>query len=150
MILSLALWLGGIVLFAVLAPTAFSVLPSRHLAGSLVGPMLGKLHWIGIFSGIAFLGSSFAYSRIGSGELQVFSARNLLVFLMLLLTLISQFGISSRMAALRVSMGEIDNVSASDPARIRFDALHGWSVRLEVGVLVIGLLALYRTAAKFG
>jgi len=69
---------------------------------------------------------------------------------MLLLTLISQFGISSRMAALRVSMGEIDNVYATDPARIRFDALHGWSVRLEVGVLVIGLLALYRTAAKFG
>ena len=149
MMLSLGIWLGGIVLFAVLAPTAFSVLPTRHLAGSIVGPMLSKLHWIGLISGIIFLISSLSYSRIATGDVHALSARNLLVCIMLVLTLISQFGITSRMAALRSSMGEIDNVPPSDPARLEFNALHAWSTRLEVGVLILGLVALYRTAAGF-
>ena len=149
MMLSLGIWLGGIVLFAVLAPTAFSVLPTRHLAGSIVGPMLSKLHWIGLISGIIFLISSLSYSRIATGDVHALSARNLLVCIMLVLTLISQFGITSRMAALRSSMGEIDNVPPSDAARVEFNALHAWSTRLEVGVLILGLVALYRTAAGF-
>jgi len=149
MMLSLGIWLGGIVLFAVLAPTVFSVLPTRHLAGSIVGPMLSKLHWIGLVSGIIFLISSLSYSRIATGDVHALSARNLLLCIMLVLTLISQFGITSRMAALRSSMGEIDNVPPSDPARVEFNALHAWSTRLEVGVLILGLVALYRTAAGF-
>ena len=149
MMLSLGIWLGGIVLFAVLAPTAFSVLPTRHLAGSIVGPMLSKLHWIGLISGIIFLISSLSYSRIATGDVHALSARNLLVCIMLVLTLISQFGITSRMAALRSLIREIDNVPQSDPARLEFNALHAWSTRLEVGVLILGLVALYRTAAGF-
>jgi hypothetical protein len=149
MMLSLGIWLGGIVLFAVLAPTAFSVLPTRHLAGSIVGPMLSKLHWIGLISGIIFLISSLSYSRIATGDVHALSARNLLLCIMLVLTLISQFGITSRTAALRSSMGEIDNVPPSDPARLEFNALHAWSTRLEVGVLILGLAVLYRTAAGF-
>ena len=148
--LSLGLWIGGIVLFAVLAPTAFSVLPTRHLAGSIVGPMLNRLHWIGLISGAVFLISSFACSRMVTGDMRVLSARNLLVCLMLVLTLISQFGITSRMASLRSSMGEIDNVPPDNPLRIEFNALHAWSTRLEVAILLLGLAALYRTAATFG
>lgn len=148
--LSLGIWLGGIVLFAVLAPTAFSVLPTRHLAGSIVGPMLNKLHWLGLVSGIIFLISSFAYSRIYTGDWRVLTTRNVLVCLMLVLTLISQFGITNRMATLRGSMGEIDHVPLDDPARVEFNALHAWSTRLEVAILLLGLAALYRTAASFG
>ena len=148
--LSLGIWLGGIVLFAVLAPTAFSVLPTRHLAGSIVGPMLNKLHWLGLVSGIIFLISSFAYSRIYTGDWRVLTTRNVLVCLMLVLTLISQFGITNRMATLRGSMGEIDHVPLDDPARAEFNALHAWSTRLEVAILLLGLTALYRTAAIFG
>ena len=149
MMLSLGIWVGGIVLFAVLAPTAFSALPTRHLAGSIVGPMLNKLHWIGLISGILFLISSSSYSRISNGELHALCARNLLVGMMLVLTLISQFGVTSRMATLRSSMGEIDNAPMTDPARVQFNALHAWSTRLEVAILLLGLAALYRTAAGF-
>jgi hypothetical protein len=90
-----------------------------------------------------------SYSRIATGDVHALSARNLLLCIMLVLTLISQFGITSRMAALRSSMGEIDNVPPSDAARVEFNALHAWSTRLEVGVLILGLVALYRTAAGF-
>jgi len=149
MMLSLGIWVGGIILFGVLAPTAFSVLPTRHLAGSIVGPMLNKLHWIGLISGIIFLVASLLFSRITTGDLRVFSERNLLVCVMLVLTLTSQFGITSRMATLRSSMGEIDNVPPTDPARVAFNTLHAWSTRLEVAILLLGLAALYRTAAGF-
>ncbi|PYX82945.1 MAG: hypothetical protein DMG70_12830 [Acidobacteria bacterium] len=147
MLMSLVVWLGGLICFAfVLAPTVFSVLPTRHLAGSVVSPSLSRLHWMGVISGIAFLVSSMTYARLTSGAAHPFAARHLFVCLMLSLTLISEFGISPKMAALRASMGQIDNVAVSDPARGQFNALHLWYTRLEAGVLLLGLLVVYLTA----
>jgi hypothetical protein len=144
MFLSLIVWIGGIVFLSfVEAPTAFSVLPSRHMAGTVVGQTLGILHWMGLFSGVIFLGSSMLLTSLTTGSAQPFAARHLLVSAMLLLTLISQFGVSPRMTALRAQFGDIDTVPADNPARVQFDALHHWSVRLEVGVLVLGLIAVY-------
>lgn len=146
MVLSLIVWVGGIVFFPVVAQTAFSVLPTRHLAGLVVARSLGILHWMGIVSGIVFLASSLLYSRLSSGSAQVFAARNVLVCLMLTLTLISQFGIIPRMDALRASIGEIDSVPVDNPVRLQFDALHHWSTRLESGVMLLGLVAAYLVA----
>jgi hypothetical protein len=146
MVLSLIIWVGGIVFFPVVAQTAFSVLPTRHLAGLVVARSLGILHWMGIVSGIVFLASSLLYSRLSSGSAQVFAARNVLLYLMLALTLISQFGIIPRMDALRVSIGEIDSVPVDNPIRLQFDALHHWSTRLESGVMLLGLVTAYLVA----
>jgi hypothetical protein len=150
MLLSLVVWIGGLIFFAfVVAPAAFAVLPTRHIAGNLVGRTLGILHWMGIFSGLMFLASSLLYSRLTRGTPHVFAARNLVLILMLVLTLISQFGIIPRMDTLRAGMGEIDSVPADNPARIQFDALHVWSTRVEGGVLLLGLVAVYLTASSF-
>jgi hypothetical protein len=146
MVLCLIVWVGGIMFFPVVAQTAFSVLPTRHLAGLVVARSLGILHWMGIVSGMVFLASSLLYSRLSSGSAQVFAARNVLVCLMLALTLISQFGIIPRMDALRVSIGEIDSVPVDNPIRLQFDALHHWSTRLESGVMLLGLVAAYLVA----
>ena len=148
MLLTLIVWLGGLIFFAfVLAPTAFSVLPTRHLAGTVVGRTLGTLHWMGIFSGIIFLVSSIFYSRLSQGTPHVFAARHILICLMLALTLISQFGIIPRMDTLRASIGEIDSVPPDNPARMQFDALHVWSTRVESGVFLLGLVVAYLTAS---
>lgn len=146
MLLSLIVWLGGLIFFPVVAQTAFSVLPTRQLAGSVVGRSLGILHWMGIISAGVFLASSLLYSRISAGEVHAFSPRNLLICVMLLLTLVSQFGIIPRMETLRASIGEIDSVAADNPARMEFDALHHWSTRVESGVMLLGLLVAYLTA----
>jgi hypothetical protein len=146
MLLSLIVWLGGIIFFVVLAPTLFSVLPTRHLAGSVVAPMLTKLHWMGIVSALVFLISSMIYSRSTTGVVQPFALRLLLIYAMLALTLISQFGISPKMAALRASMGEIDSVAVTNSARLQFNVLHAWSTRLESSVLLLGLAVVYLTA----
>jgi len=148
MLLSLVVWLGGLIFFAfVLAPTAFTVLPTAHLAGNVVGRALGKLHWIAIFSGIVYLTSSLLYSRLTDGAAHVFAARHILLCLMLALTLISQFGIMPRMDTLRASLGEVSSVPLDNPERIQFDSLHVWSTRVEGAVLLLGLVAIYLTAA---
>jgi hypothetical protein len=149
MLLSLVVWLGGLILFAVVAQTAFAVLPTRQLAGSLVSATLPKLHWMGIISGVVFLFASMLYARLSQGSTHPLAARHILLYLMLLLTIISQFGVLPKMAALRASMGEIDSVPLTDSARVAFDGLHVWSTRLDQGVLILGLVVIYLTAAQF-
>jgi hypothetical protein len=149
MILSLVVWIGGLIFFAVTAQTAFSVLPSHHLAGSVVGAALGKLHWMALISGLVYLVSSIVYARLSTGAIHLFGGRQILVLLMLALTVISQWGITPRMHALRASVGEIDNVPASDPARMQFNRLHVWSEQIEKGVLILGIIVIYLTARQF-
>jgi hypothetical protein len=146
MLLSLIVWIGGLIFFPVVAQTAFSVLPTRHLAGLVVGRSLGILHWMGMISGVVFLVSSLLYGRLSEGTLHGFAAPHVLICLMLVLTLISQFGIIPRMDALRASIGEIDSVPSDNAARLQFDALHHWSTRVESGVLLLGLVVAYLTA----
>ena len=149
MLLSLVVWIGGIIFFAIMAPTAFHQLPTRLMAGTLVGNLLTKLHWIGIFSGIVFLISSMVYSRLTDGDAHVFAMRHMLICLMIVLTLFSQFWITPRMITLRAQVGNFDATTLDNPARVQFDALHVWSTRVEIGVLLVGLLVVYLTANVF-
>ncbi len=149
MLLSLVVWIGGIIFFAIMAPAAFHVLPTRLLAGTLVGNLLTKLHWIAIVSGLVYLVSSLAYSRITDGEAHVFAVRHMLICGMLALTLISQFWITPRMLTLRAQVANFDAATLNQPARVQFDALHVWSTRLEITVLLLGLAVIYMTASVF-
>jgi uncharacterized membrane protein len=147
MLLSLVVWIGGLIFFAfVLAPTAFQVLPNTHLAGNLVGRSLNKLHWIAIVSGILFLISSLLYSYLAQGTAHMFAMRHILVCLMLALTLVSQFWIIPRTDTLRAQVGDFASVPLTDPVRVQFDALHVWSTRLEGAVLLLGMAVVYLTA----
>lgn len=149
MLLSLIVWLGGLIFFSfVVAPTAFSVLPTRHLAGLVVSRSLTALHWIGIVSGIVFLTTSMLYSRLHAGSTQPLAPRHILLYIMLGLSLISQVVISPRMATLRASMPDTNSVATTDPVRVQFNALHAWSTRLEGGVLLLGLVVVYLTAQQ--
>ena len=149
MFLSLVIWIGGIIFLAfVLAPTAFTsgLLPTRHMAGSIVGRSLDLLHYMAIASGIVFLIASMLYSRLSTGDAHPLAARHLLIVLMLMLTVISQFAISPKMHALRAEVGVIDNVPLDNPLRHEFDRLHVWSEKFEEAILLLGLVAIYTTA----
>jgi uncharacterized membrane protein len=153
MLLSLVVWLGGVIFLAfVLAPTVFSpgLLPTRHLAGAIVGRSLDLLHYMGIVAGIVFLVASMLYNHMAAGNARPLAARHLLIALMLLLTAISQFAISPKMHALRAEVGVIDNVPLDNPLRMEFDRLHLWSENFEKAVLLLGLVALYATAQALG
>ena len=151
MLLSLVVWVGGIIFFAfVLAPTVFhpGILPSRQLAGAVVSRSLGILHGMGLACGVVFVITSIIDSQVMTGLAAPFAARNLLVYAMIALTLISMFAISTRMLALRSDLAVIDDVPQGDARRIEFNRLHVWSTRLESAVLLLGLAVIFLTSRR--
>jgi Domain of unknown function (DUF4149) len=148
MFLALSAWLGALIFFPVVAQTAFSALPSPHLAGLVVRGSLLKLHCIGLVCGVLFLLCSLIHERITRGRSRVFAARNILVALMIALTAVSQWRIIPRMDALQALVQQISSLVASDPVRAQFDYLHAWSVRIEQAVLVLGLVVLFSVVRR--
>jgi uncharacterized membrane protein len=144
-LLALIVWIGGIIFFAfVLAPTLFGVLPTTKLAGDVVNATLGKLHWMGLVSGVVFLVASLLYNWQKHVQLRPFALSHIFMVLMLTFTMISQFGITPRMRELRSSPVIMD----SSAGRGEFDRLHAWSTRLEGCVLFLGLGLVILTARK--
>jgi uncharacterized membrane protein len=145
--LALIVWIGGIIFFAfVLAPTLFGVLPTTKLAGDVVNATLGKLHWMGLISGVIFLVCSLLYNWQKYVQLRPFMVSHVFIVLMLAFTMVSQFGITPRMRELRSSPSIMESSAGHD----EFDRLHAWSTRLEGGVLLLGLGVAIVTARRFG
>src|SRR5580698_759649 len=142
-VLALGAWLGAIFYFsAVVAPSAFAVLPTKDLAGTLVGQSLSRLHAMGLILAIVFLIAGGAIA----GSIRVFSKPAMIgVVVMVLLTAISQNNVTHRLNELRTAMGSVEKTPADDPRRAEFDRLHSLSVGLEGAVLLIGLASLYFT-----
>jgi Domain of unknown function (DUF4149) len=139
--LCLGLWLGGDVFLSfVVAPGAFSILPGRDVAGSMVGYALGRLHVLGLVSGGIFLVARLARVR---SVATLAAPAAIAVVLMLAFTAASQFGVSPRMARLRTEMISVEKTSPESPLRVEFDRLHKISVSLESGVLLAGIAAVY-------
>jgi hypothetical protein len=114
----------------------------------VVSRSLGILHAIGLSCGLVFLVTSMIDSQVITGSVAPFAGRNLLVYVMIVLTLVSMFAISSRMLNLRNDMVFIDNVPHDDPRRVEFNRLHEWSTRLEGGVLLLGLAVIFLTSRR--
>lgn len=148
-LLALAIWIGALIFFPVVARTSFTVLPSIHWAGLVVRDSLIDLHWMGIFAGIIFLACSLIDNRLTVGRPRVFALSHILIIVMLALTAISQFAIIPRMDVLRITAGEVSALPAGNPIRAQFDSLHAWSTRIEMTVLVMGLVVLYSVARRF-
>lgn len=143
--LLLAIWLGSMVCFSFLvAPSAFKVLPTKHMAGTLVNSVLGKVEWLGLGAGslltLLMIITIFitAQHRTWLGKLAL-----LLPVLMTIDCAISKWLISARLVAIRSSMGvDIDQVPATAQLKILFDQLHQYSVGLMGFNLLAGIALL--------
>lgn len=145
-IFSLGFWLGSILFFSfVVAQGAFTVLPNKDLAGALVGYSLARLHILGIVAGCVYL---IATAMLERSIAALARPAPLLVFVMILCTMASQYGVIARMDALRAQMGSVEATPAGSPLRMAFDRLHQYSVWLESAVLLSGLAALFLTARQ--
>jgi hypothetical protein len=134
----LGLWLGAMAFFSfVVAPSAFAVLQQQQLAGALVSRTLGALEIIGIIIG-ALLIVILIFSRERD---RAFLYELIALALMTVSMLASHFVVSRRMHELRMSLGEIAQLAANDPARVEFDRLHQYSVWL-MGFNILGAIAL--------
>ena len=142
---SLGTWIGSIVYFIVFTQGIFPVVNNNDLTGALVGYALGRLHIMGIVAGVVYLLSTAAVEKSVGGLVRPAA---LLVFLMLVCTMISQYGVIARMDMLKLQMGSVSATPADNPLRASFDRLHVYSVRLESAVLLSGLVALFLTARQ--
>jgi hypothetical protein len=129
-----ALWLGAALLTATaLAPAAFAVLPTRALAGALVGRVLPVVFISGIAAGTAagLLAGDGAGGRV-----------RLVLGVVAALTCAAAIGVSRAIAALRDRIGPagVDALEVTDPLRRQFGTLHGVSVLL-LGVAMVALAA---------
>jgi hypothetical protein len=121
-IILLAAWLGAAVLVAsVVAPAAFAVLPSRAMAGALVGRVLPVLFWSGMVVGIGVIVATWNVAprggRIGAALVLIVSCAA------------AQLVVAPRIARLRERIGSsVDALDAADPLRLAFGRLHGVSV----------------------
>ena len=140
-IILLSLWIGAAMLVtAVVAPAAFAVLPTRALAGAVVGRVLPVVFWSGMLVGIvvAALGRWLPHSpwRTGAAVALVGACAA------------AQLVIAPRIAAIRQAAGgAIDMLDPGDPRRQAFGRLHGLSVAwMAVGGLaaIVALVILVR------
>jgi hypothetical protein len=140
--LALSVWLGSDVFLSfVVAPGAFRVLaPNRDQAGAVVGYSLTRMHLGGIALGVVFLLARLVRMRTPSG---LAAPATLCVALMIVMTAISQYTVSAKMAVLRVRMGSIQAAGADSPLLAEFSRLHRISVSLETAVLLAGIAAMY-------
>ncbi len=145
-VFALGTWVGSIVYFVVVVTRGAFALLARDQAGLLVGMTLGGLHRLGVIAAVVYL---VAAVGLGNPTRALVRPAALCVTLMLLLTLVSQRIVISRMDVLRAQVVSIEATHASDPRRTEFDRLHGISADLEGGVLVVGLVALFLTVRSF-
>jgi hypothetical protein len=140
--LLLAAWLGAAGLTgAVVAPAAFAVLPSRALAGALVGRVLPPLFVAGIVVGL--LAAGLLWSGGGAGR----GLRAALPLVVAGACAAAQLGVAPRIARVRATIGpSIEALAPTDPLRREFGRLHGVSVAL-LGVAALAGAAAVATAA---
>src|SRR5579864_8853717 len=146
MILTLVVWIGAIIFFSfVVAPVVFSSLPAQGVAGRIVARSLGSLHIIGLVCGVVFLASTFLLQLTRATTLRA------AILLMMLLTGLSQFGVTPQMEKIREAVGgSVQALPRQDAGRAAFDRLHQISVVLECLVLLAGIGAVGMLAAENG
>jgi hypothetical protein len=144
-----AVWLGAAVFFSfAVAPSAFAVLPSRELAGAIVGRTLSIVN-VGGFVVSLLLLATVLVARYAERRRRI-AAEAVSLALIALATGVGQWVIAARLAALRVGMRRpIDELAQNDPLRVAFGSLHGYSVlALSLGMLaaLAALLLIARRA----
>ena len=145
-IVLLAAWLGAaLMVAAVVAPAAFAVLPTRTLAGALVGRVLPALFWSGMVIGLIVAVVSWTMPhrlwRV-AGAVTLAGA-----------CAAAQLVVAPRIQRVREQIGgAVDALDPSDPRRQAFGRLHGISVAWmgvgAIAALVVLILLLRPLSAR--
>lgn len=154
-VLALVVWLGGmVVLGAVVAPATFQVLQAsdpvagRALAGELFGVTIARFHYVAYGAGILLLVSFAAMAVLGPRPAH-FAIRAGIIFAMLGIAVYSGSFVLAGIDQIQAEVGALPSrLAASDPRRIRFDALHALSTRLMMVNIAAALVLVYWEARE--
>jgi hypothetical protein len=139
-IVLLSAWLGAALFFSgIVARAAFSVLPTRTLAGALVGRTLPVLFLAGLVVGAICM--LLALRDAPATPLR--ATRVVCSLGTALLCALAQFGIGMRIERLRTALDvDLATLPAGDPARVAFGRLHGLSVLALALAMILAIIAL--------
>lgn len=129
----LAFWLGAATVFAaIVAPALFDVLPTRTLAGLVVGRVLPVI----FYAGIVVAAIDLVVELRGAHH-----TSPVVTDAVILLTCgVAQLLVSPRIERVRAAIaGPVEQLDAADPRRLEFGRLHAVSVAL-LGVAMIAAL----------
>lgn len=149
-LLILAIWLGAAVFFIGVAQSAFAVLPSREMAGSVVNRTLAILNYSGLAISLVMIATSLiATARISRLWLWV---ERFLLLVLAAACAIGQFVIGFWLSSIRLQLGRpIDDVPVDDPLRIQFNVLHEYSVWVLFAGMIAAMITFFVIAnRKFG
>lgn len=137
-LLLISLWLGAAMFFSLsLAKSAFDILPSREMAGSVVSVNLSVINYAGLIIGVLMLLSSFI-----SGKGVVSWLERVLLLIFIGACAVGQFVISFQLSQIRTQVGRpIEELSIDEPLRIAFDSLHQYSVWVLTAAMIIALVS---------
>jgi hypothetical protein len=147
-ILLLAAWLGVAIYFsAVVAPSAFGVLRSfsianaNEIAGAIVTRSLAVVNWSGLILSLLSLVITLLLRNVYKRT--PFILQSVLLIIVALATSVGEWVIAAKMRGLRAAMhGQIDLIPLTDPNRLAFAALHGYSVAALSVAMIAALLAI--------
>jgi hypothetical protein len=140
-LLFVTVWVGSLwTIGYIVAPTLFSVLSDRVLAGTIAGRLFRIEAWISLACALALAG----LLSLASRELSPAQRKTSLILIigMLACSLIGYFGLSPLMTGLREAAGP-GGVMASE-SRMQFGILHGISSGLYLVQSLLGAWLIFR------
>jgi Domain of unknown function (DUF4149) len=148
-LLLFSLWLGGAVFFsAVVAPAVFSVLRAyqisnaTEIAGTIVNRTLGVVNITGFVISLFVLISAFMFME--GQQKRWLNLEILSVAVVAIATGLGQWVIAAKMHAIRTMIAlPMDQLPTSDPRRVEFNQLHGYSVTALTIAMIAGLIAFF-------
>lgn len=142
-LISLVVWIGGIVFFSfIAAPGIFKALP-RETAGDVVGEIFPKYWLIGYICSIASL-LTLAY--MSAYEKMIPVTKISLLVLMTLITFYSGLAVGSKARSIKAEIKAVEDAAKKESLRTEFKSLHLKSVILNIALLILGVVFLFLTA----
>ena len=147
-VVALVLWVGGLISAgALVAPSVFGVLQAwnplegRVLAGQVFGDVLLRLTWLSyVMAGVMFITLTL-HRLLGARPLR-YGVRVGIMGVMLLMMMAMGFYVIPAVNEIQQGVsGPVSELVATDPKRVEFDRLHGFS-NILFSITAIGGLAL--------
>ena len=141
-LLSLVVWIGGMIFFSfIAAPSIFKALP-RETAGDVVGDIFPKYWLMGYLCSITALATIIILSYI---ERSYPLARVGLLVLMTALTFYSGLVVGAKAREVKAQIRMIEDVSKKEILKSEFNTLHKMSTILNISILILGLVVIFLT-----
>ena len=140
----LAFWLGAAAFFSVaVAPALFAVLPTRTMAGEVVGRVLPGVFYSGIVVGVIVV-----VIEVASHGAWRWRGREVLGAVISVACAIAQLLVGPRIARLREDIaGPVESLPLDDARRMMFGRLHGVSIAW-LGVAMLAAAAALVLSAR--